>query len=451
MTKVDHSPYVPHDPQVAFYQNIVRPFLIPMEYTGWRDEQMSWKRTAYLHGNLNPSPTLILRGPDALRFLSETCVNTMTNFEIGAGKHGIMCDDEGRVVSHGVLLRTGEEEFVTYWLSPYLDYALAGSDLDVQAENVTGETFLFQLAGPKSFEILSRVVGDDLEGLRFFRHREDVVAGRPVRILRVGMGGTISYEIHGAIEDAQEVYQAILDAGEPSGLRRLGMLAYLMNHTENGYPQSYYHFNYPWSEDPELVAFLAELGAAAKSGSAERSNAAQLRGSMGPDERLRYRTPVELGWAKTINFDHEFRGKSALQAEVANPRRVMRTLVWNADDILDIHRSQFEDAEPYVPMDTPHHHTRSYGGPVMYADQVLVGDELVGISSGRCFSLYSQEMLSLASVDVAQAELGTEVEVLWGDPGSRQKRIRATVSRFPYLDLPRNRDIDLAATAPKPA
>jgi len=98
-------------------------------------------------------------------------------------------------------------------------------------------------------------------------------------------------------------------------------------------------------------------------------------------------------------------------------------------------------------MDTPHHHSRSYGGPVMYADQVLVGDELVGISSGRCFSVYSQQMLSLASVDVAHAEEGTEVEVLWGDPGTRQKRIRAIVSRFPYLDLPRNRDIDLAAVA----
>ena len=447
MKTFDHSPYVPFDPDVAFYQGILRPFLIPFEYTGWRDEQMSWKQTAYLHGNLNPSPTLILRGPDALRFFTDTCVNTMATFPIGTGKHGIMCDDLGRVVSHGVLLRTGEEEFVSYWMSPYMDYALSRGDYEVEAENVTGSVFLFQVAGPKSYEILSRATGADLADLKFMHHRMETIAGHPVRVLRMGMGGSLSYEIHGRIEDAPAVYDAIHEAGVPLGIRRLGMYTYLMNHTENGFPQSYYHFNYPWGEDPELVAFLDELAAKSKTGNAERSNAAQLRGSMGPDITKRYRTPVELGWAKTINFDHEFRGKAALEEEVANPRRLMRTLVWNPEDILDVHRSQFEPGEPYAPMDTPHHHSRGYGGAIMYADMVLDGEREIGISSGRCYSVYSREMLSLASVDAAYATEGTEVEVLWGDPGTRQKRIRATVSRFPYLDLARNRDIDVRQLA----
>lgn len=443
----DHSPYVPYDADVAFYQGIVRPFLIPLEYTGWRDEQMSWKETAYLHGNLNPSPTLILRGPDALRFLRDTCVNTMEQFAVGTGKHGIMCDDLGRVMSHGVLLRTGAEEFVSYWMSPYMDYALSKGDYDVEAENVTGSVFLFQLAGPRSYEILTAATGGDLSDLKFMGHRVGKIAGHSVRLLRMGMGGALSYEIHGRIEDAPEVYDAIRAAGIPFGIRRLGMRAYMMNHTENGFPQSYYHFNYPWGEDPELVEFLERLAERSKTGAAERSNAAQLRGSIGPDITKRYRTPVELGWERTVNFDHEFRGKAALEREVADPRRVMRTLVWNVDDILDVHRSQFEPGEPYAPIDEPNHHTRGFGGAIMYADAVLDGGREIGISSGRCYSFYSREMLSLASIETAYAELGTEVEVLWGDPGTRQKRIRATVSRFPYLGLARNRDVDVRAIA----
>jgi hypothetical protein len=35
------------------------------------------------------------------------------------------------------------------------------------------------------------------------------------------------------------------------------------------------------------------------------------------------------------------------------------------------------------------------------------------------------------------------VEVLWGSPGSRQKRIKAKVARLRYLELPKNADIDV--------
>jgi hypothetical protein len=42
------------------------------------------------------------------------------------------------------------------------------------------------------------------------------------------------------------------------------------------------------------------------------------------------------------------------------------------------------------------------------------------------------------------SELDTEVFVLWGKPGTRQKKIRATVSRFPYLNEPRNDTFDVS-------
>jgi hypothetical protein len=54
-------------------------------------------------------------------------------------------------------------------------------------------------------------------------------------------------------------------------------------------------------------------------------------------------------------------------------------------------------------------------------------------------------MLSLATIDTPYAEPGTEVLVLWGEPGTRQKKIRAVVSRFPYLNEHRNEDVDVNA------
>lgn len=78
-----------------------------------------------------------------------------------------------------------------------------------------------------------------------------------------------------------------------------------------------------------------------------------------------------------------------------------------------------------------------------HADLVLKGGKTVGISSGRVYSYYYRQMISLCTIDVAEGELGNEVAVLWGAPGTRQKEIRAKVERFPFYDENRNETVDV--------
>jgi glycine cleavage system aminomethyltransferase T len=413
------------------------PFPVPYEYSGWRDETMAWKETCYLHGNLNPSPTYRIKGSEAIKFLSDTCVNSFANFPIGTGKHAIMCNEEGLVMMDGVLLRLGEDDFVTYWLAPYIAYALMKGNYNAAGEDLTGKVFLFQIAGPRSLEILETATEECLHDIKFMHHRMSSIDGMEARILRMGMAGTLAYEVHGKVEDARPVYNAILKAGESFGIRRLGIRAYMMNHTEDGFPQAYYHFPYPWAEDKGFADFLAKFGGTLGYG-------VGFEGSMGMDVRLRYRNPVELGWASMIKFDHEFVGRKALEKEVAHPRRKMITLVWNKEDIMDVYASQFKPGEPYRNMDSPNHLSFEQGPHTFHADQVLKDGKVVGISSGRAYSYYFREMISLCSIDVKYGDLGTEVIVLWGDPGTRQKEIRAKVSRFPYLSENRNQVVDVS-------
>ncbi|MEU4227806.1 hypothetical protein AB0F17_26255 [Nonomuraea sp. NPDC026600] len=67
------------------------------------------------------------------------------------------------------------------------------------------------------------------------------------------------------------------------------------------------------------------------------------------------------------------------------------------------------------------------------------------------YSWHYRSMLSLAPIDVEHAEIGTELTVLWGAPGTRQREIRATVARYPYLDLPRNEKVDVSTIPGLPA
>src|SRR5690606_10746396 len=88
------------------------------------------------------------------------------------------------------------------------------------------------------------------------------------------------------------------------------------------------------------------------------------------------RSPVALGRAESIQLDHDSTGRAALEAELANPRRRMVTLVWNSEDVIDVHASLFRDGEPFDPMEMP----RNLLG-CMHVDEVLDGEAVVGGST----------------------------------------------------------------------
>jgi vanillate/3-O-methylgallate O-demethylase len=436
----EHLPYAAYDAKVDFYI-YSRTFgmglgsMVPMEYGGWRGEEVSWKESCYVHAGLNPAPTFRVKGPEALKFFSDHCVNSFANFHVGTLKHGIMCDNRGLLMAHGVLMRLAVDEFISFFLAPYAAYKFYSGGYDAQGEWVN-DMFMLQVAGPRSLEVLEAATGECLHDLKFGHHRTSTIQGIDVRIARMGMAGTLAYEVHGPSKDAEVLYGAIVAAGEPFGITKIGWRAWQMHHTADGFPQSFVHFPFAWGEDKGFMAFMnmpPELDRFPTT----------LAGSMGDDINLRYRSPIELGWGSAVKFDHDFTGRAALERETASPRRKMVTLTWNPEDVVDVYASQFSGGETYMWMD-PLHLGQHQGQNILYADQVLKNGKVVGVSSGRTYSYYFRAMLSLCSIDVDQGALGTEVAVLWGNPGTRQKEIRATVARFPYLNENRNEHVDVS-------
>jgi len=137
-------------------------------------------------------------------------------------------------------------------------------------------------------------------------------------------------------------------------------------------------------------------------------------------------------------LDHEFIGREALEPEIANPKRTIVTLVWDADDVADVYVSLFKKGAPYQYMEMP----RNILG-CLFAHAVQRDDEVVGVSTSRCYSYYFREMLSLCVLDVSLCAPGTYVTVVWGRPGLPQKHIRAVVRPAPYKRDNRRLDVSL--------
>ena len=160
---------------------------------------------------------------------------------------------------------------------------------------------------------METATGECLHDLKFGHHRPSAIQGIDVRIARMGMAGTLAYEVHGPTEEAVPLYDAILAAGEPFGIVKLGWRAWQMNHTANGFPQSFVHFPLPWGEDKGFHGLHATCR--------RRWTGSPLpwRAAWGTDIKPALSEPVELGWGKRVKFDHDFIGRAALEQEVAAP------------------------------------------------------------------------------------------------------------------------------------
>ena len=403
------------------------------EYTDWLDESLSWKQTCYI-GDWSFLWERRFKGPDAIKLFSDISVNSYAKFVVGQSKHVIHTNQDGKVIHEGILSRLDQDEFMlfgrgTFWA----DYKLRHGKYDVTSK--ADDWFNLQVSGPNALQVVEKACGQSLRDVKFMNSGKIRIAGCEILALRQGMAGEIGFELQGPSQHTKQVTEAVMEAGKDFGIRRLGGRAVFINHLEACFPTIITDY-IPAMFSDDMKGYLAEFQAAMP-GFATTFN---LAGSFeGKDISDWYKSPVELGWGKNVKFDHDFIGRKALEAEVAQPRRLMRTLVWNGDDVADVYASLFrKNNQAYDYMEMP----RDQRG-FMYADKVMKNGKLVGVTTSRGYSYYFREMLSLCPIDVACSEPGTEVTVIWGAPGHPQKEIRATVAPAPYKKD--NRRADLSA------
>jgi aminomethyltransferase len=123
---------------------------------------------------------------------------------------------------------------------------------DVEIEDITAKFPHLQVQGPLAREVLGPITeGADVDTLRYFRFISEgvTVGGVPIWLSRTGYSGELGFELYCKPEDASELWNAVVRAGEPHGLRPIGLSAIETLRIESGllFPDIDY---YPHQTDP---------------------------------------------------------------------------------------------------------------------------------------------------------------------------------------------------------
>ncbi len=200
-----------------------------------------------------------IKGPDAMRLADALFTNDMAAIEVGQVRYGAICDEQGRMVMDGTIFKLSDDHCfsITSYDSDLEWFRKVATDrgLDASVEDVTAAMPHLQVQGPKARDVLGPITqGADIASLRYFRFVPDgvTVGGVPVLLSRTGYSGELGFELYCTPDDAPALWHAVLKAGEPHGLKPIGLSAIETLRIESGllFPDIDY---FPHQTDPYEV------------------------------------------------------------------------------------------------------------------------------------------------------------------------------------------------------
>ncbi len=189
---------------------------------------------------------IVVKGPDAGKFLDMMYTNMMSTLPVGKCRYGLMCNENGFLMDDGVVVRMAEDTWLCHTTSGGADHVHAHMEEWLQTEwwdwkvytaNVTEQYAQIAVVGPNARKVLEKLGGMDVnaETLPFMQWAEGTLAGIPARIFRISFSGELSYEVAVPASHGRAFWDKVLKAGAEFDVTPYGTEALHVMRAEKGF------------------------------------------------------------------------------------------------------------------------------------------------------------------------------------------------------------------------
>ncbi|MGB8376800.1 MAG: glycine cleavage system aminomethyltransferase GcvT, partial [Salegentibacter sp.] len=172
----------------------------------------------------------LVTGEHALELIQKVCTNDAAKLIDGKAQYTCMPNAEGGIVDDLIVYRMNAEKYMLVvnasniekdwnWISQH-------NTMDANIKDMSDEMSLLAIQGPKAAEAMQSLTDVDLSNMKFYTFQVATFAGvEKVIISATGYTGSGGFEIYFRNEDAEHIWDKIMEAGAEFGIKPIGLAA----------------------------------------------------------------------------------------------------------------------------------------------------------------------------------------------------------------------------------
>jgi aminomethyltransferase len=201
-------------------------WLMPVQYTSIVGEHLAVRNKVGIF-DISHMGQLIVSGPAAGKWLNTMLTNNIDKLGVGQGQYTFLLREDGGIIDDLIVYRIEKGEFLLVVNAALTDEDFAWLDrhrpTDVDLKNRSADFGGVAIQGPRVAELFHAFFGEDVD-LPARNHIVDLgFDGAKVSVARTGYTGEDGVEVFFRTKDAVKFWNAVLEKGEPFGIKPCGL------------------------------------------------------------------------------------------------------------------------------------------------------------------------------------------------------------------------------------
>jgi aminomethyltransferase len=200
---------------------------MPVQYTGIIEEHRTVRNAVGLF-DVSHMGEFEVEGPNALAVLQRLTTNDVSALTVGQVQYTVLCLDDGGIVDDATLYRLASDHYMLTVNASNIEkdwawVAERGSAGGARWRDVSSETGLIAVQGPKAEALVTRLADVDVPAIAYYHATRGRVAGGEALISRTGYTGEDGFELYVRAGDTERLWTALMDAGARDGVAPIGL------------------------------------------------------------------------------------------------------------------------------------------------------------------------------------------------------------------------------------
>ncbi len=203
---------------------------MPVQYSGVMDEHKAVRETAGIF-DVSHMGQIDIEGPHALELVQLVTTNDASRLKKGQAQYSLICYPNGGIVDDTIVYKMDDDHYMLCVNASNVEKDFEwirehdNPKLRTAVKNRSSNFALLAIQGPKAIAILKKLTDFDLESILYFNFEKITLGGAEVIASRTGYTGEDGFELYVSPEKAADLWQQIMKAGEPFGIKPIGLAA----------------------------------------------------------------------------------------------------------------------------------------------------------------------------------------------------------------------------------